>query len=197
MKIKRQLELPVSFLPDGESNRWLAKYKQARLGKWSIRSGRSLADMSDLAAFYLALDRYDSAIEVAEFVRGNVFFAGDYNLWTFAADTLCFGAYACRRTDRLDQEIALFEPVIINPGRVIPDRQQLEPEMFEERAKLLAYGAERSVDARLRAIGTLRHQVYYYEAAKFNVPRTEWFPVADFEEEISSALKLLRLNIEP
>jgi hypothetical protein len=197
MKSKGQLELPVSFLPDGESNRWLAKYKQARLGKWSIRSGRSLADMSDLAAFYLALDRYDSAIDVAEFVRGHVVFAGDYNIWTFAANALCYGAYACRRTDRLDQEIALFEPVIVNPERVIPDRQQLEPEMLEERARLLTYGTERSVSARLRAIGTLRHQVYYYQAAKFNVPRTEWFPVGEFEQEISSALKLLRLNIEP
>ncbi len=196
MNVKGQLELPPSFLPAGESNRWLAKYKQARLEKWSIRSARSLTEMSDLGAFYLALDRYDQAIEVAEFVRGHVAFAGDYNIWTFAAIALCFGAYACRRSGRLDQEIALFEPVRIDPARIFGDREQLEPKMFKEGAELLAYGTERSVSARLRALTTLRHQVYFYEAANFHVPRTEWFPIAELENQISSALRLLRLNIE-
>ena len=196
MSVKGQLELPDCFLPTGEPNRWLEQYKQARLRKWSVRSGRSLEEMSDLAAFYLAIARYDSAIEVAEFVHRHVVFAGDYNIWTFAAIALCHGAYACHRTGRIEQEMALFKPIRINPARIFGDRNQLEPEIRGERAKLLARSAEKSASARLDALTALRYQVYYFEAANFNVPKTEWFPIAELESQISLALELLRNNIE-
>jgi hypothetical protein len=45
-------DLPVAFGPTAEPNHWLARFKAARVGKWSLKNSKSLREMADLA-FYL------------------------------------------------------------------------------------------------------------------------------------------------
>ena len=90
------IQLSRAFSPDDEKNAKLAKFKLARAAKWSLRSGKSLLDMGDLATYLLALNRREEAVEIGEFVSQNVQFAGNYDIWTPAAYAITVGARAAR-----------------------------------------------------------------------------------------------------
>jgi hypothetical protein len=63
---------PPEALPEGESNRYVAKFK-ASLGKrWSYSRSETLYEIFDLAAFLWALERADEAVAVAAAVADAV-----------------------------------------------------------------------------------------------------------------------------
>lgn len=81
-------EPPKEALPDGEPNRYLAKFKASLCKRWSVTRRETLYEIFDLAAFLWALDRPDEALAVAGSVaaevptppplpRGGV----NYNIW--------------------------------------------------------------------------------------------------------------------
>jgi hypothetical protein len=79
---------PREALPDGESNRYLAKVKASLCKRWSASRRETLYEIADLAAFLWALERSDEALAVASWVavavpappplpKGGV----NYNVW--------------------------------------------------------------------------------------------------------------------
>jgi hypothetical protein len=63
---------PNEALPDGESNRYLAKFKSSLSKRWSLTRMETLYEISDLAMFLWALDRKSEALAVANSVAASI-----------------------------------------------------------------------------------------------------------------------------
>lgn len=63
---------PNVALPDGESNRYLAKFKSSLCKRWSSTRMETLYEIFDLAAFLWALERNDEALPIAASVAASV-----------------------------------------------------------------------------------------------------------------------------
>jgi hypothetical protein len=79
---------PDEALPDGESNRFLAKFKSSLSKRWSLTRMETLYEIADLAVFLWALDRKEDALAVAASVAAGIpapppFSRGgfNYNVW--------------------------------------------------------------------------------------------------------------------
>lgn len=74
------LSLPRAFDATNESNKIVAKAKQALAKKFSWKKRDVLYSAVDLAVTLIALERYDEALEVCQFL-GQFQFDGGFNLW--------------------------------------------------------------------------------------------------------------------
>jgi hypothetical protein len=78
---------PTEALPEGESNRYVAKFKASLCKRWSITRMETLFEIFNLAAFLWALDRDKEALAIAATVADAIPappLAGrgvNYNLW--------------------------------------------------------------------------------------------------------------------
>ncbi len=59
---------PQAALPDGESNRYLAKFKTSLSKRWSVTKSETLYEIFDLAMFLWALERSEESLSVATVV---------------------------------------------------------------------------------------------------------------------------------
>lgn len=84
----QQPDPPPEALPDGETNRYVAKAKASLVKRWAVTRSETLYEIADLAAFLWALERPGEAVAVAAAValavpeppplpRGRV----NYTLW--------------------------------------------------------------------------------------------------------------------
>jgi hypothetical protein len=97
--------LPKAFDHKLEPNTKLAKFKEVRSGKWSLRSVKSR--------------RLEEAAEIAEFVAQNVSFQGNYKIWSPGAGAIGVGARACRMLGDESRRKRTFEPVRVAPPNII------------------------------------------------------------------------------
>ena len=111
--------LPNAFDPAGETNPKLVRFKVARVGKWNLRSSKSLWDMADLATYLLALDRLEEAAAIGEFISQSVLFEGNYNLWTPAARAIAVGVRALRLLGQSERADRIYQPIREHPDYVI------------------------------------------------------------------------------
>jgi hypothetical protein len=79
---------PTEALPDGEANRYVAKFKAAHCKRWSSPRMETLYEIFDLAAFLWALERPDEAHAVVASVAAAVTATpplsrggSNYNIW--------------------------------------------------------------------------------------------------------------------
>ena len=78
---------PNEALPEGEPNRYLAKFKSSLVKRWSSTRMETLYEIFDLVAFLWALERNDEALAIAASVAASVPAPprlGDgfnYNIW--------------------------------------------------------------------------------------------------------------------
>ncbi len=63
---------PNEALPDGESNRYLARFKSSLCKRWSLTRMDTLYEISDLALFLWALERNKEALGVANSVAASI-----------------------------------------------------------------------------------------------------------------------------
>ena len=71
MPSKRAPEAPPDEAsPEGEPNRYLAKFKASLCKRWSSTRMETLYEIFDLAAFLWALERNDEALAIAGSVAG-------------------------------------------------------------------------------------------------------------------------------
>ena len=78
---------PHEALPEGETNRYLAKFKSSLCKRWALTRMETLYEIFDLVAFLWALERNDEALAIAASVAASVPAPprlGDgfnYNIW--------------------------------------------------------------------------------------------------------------------
>lgn len=81
------LDPPDVALPEGESNRYVAKFKATLCKRWSSTRMETLYEIFDLAAFLWALERNDEALAIAGSVvaavptRPTLGDGFNYNIW--------------------------------------------------------------------------------------------------------------------
>jgi hypothetical protein len=63
---------PNEALPEGEPNRYLAKFKSSLCKRWSLTRMETLYEIADLALFLLALDREEEALAVAASIAASI-----------------------------------------------------------------------------------------------------------------------------
>jgi hypothetical protein len=177
--------LPRAFESAGEANGKLARFKRVRVGKWSLRSSKSLSDMADLATDLLALERYEEAAEIEEFVSQNVAFKGDYNLWTWAACAIGVGVRAWRLLGENNKADRVYQPVRDHPAYII--NRSSDDERLREAPDNIQRKAFRLVT---------RTYIMRLEDARAGRPGTEWFPVDQMESSLAEALAGIRESLE-
>ncbi len=176
---------PLSaFDPTGEANPKLARFKAARIDKWSLRSSKSLWDMSDLATYLLALERYGEAADIGEFVSRSVSFGGNYNLWTPAACAIAIGVRAARFLGENERSRHIYEPIGIHPHYVI--NRLMEEQTLRETPDALN---------EKMFMGITRSTVGRIEDAREGRADTEWYPIAEMEKYLALALAGLRKSL--
>jgi hypothetical protein len=171
---------------DNETVPKLARFKRVRAGKWSLGSERSLLDMSDLAAYLLALERYPEVAELGEAVAANLVFKGSYILWGPGSLVIATGCRALRLLGHHEKARQVYNPIGLNPASVI-NRPIIE-QTIREAAGTLGRGAWKVV---------VRNYITELEDAYSGRPGTEWYPVEQMEAHLKEALALARRSIEP
>ena len=182
-------KLPKAFDFSKETNAKLAKFKQVREGRWSLRSEKSLRDMAELALSLLALGRLEEVAQIGEFVAQNVSFHGDYDIWGAAADSIFAASRACRILGDEPRRRRLFEPIRVSPPNVINE--------IATRGAMDVYtdagGTPTGSSARLVA----RSHIGDLEDALSGRAGMEWMPIDVLEQQLVDALAGIRHSLEP
>src|SRR3954451_6347238 len=112
--------LPKALRSESESNVFLKKFKSARESKVSFGKQSYLWDVSDLAHYLTALERWDEVVEVADFLIGNVSFPDPFNamIWLPVTYVVRCKFYAFNSQGREPEAISAIAPLITHPGHV-------------------------------------------------------------------------------
>lgn len=102
---------PSPALPDGESNRYLAKFKSSLCKRWSLTRMETLYEIADLALFLWALGRNREALAVASSVAAAIPAPPplsrertNYNIWCPATFSHALASHLATSTSRTQAE---------------------------------------------------------------------------------------------
>lgn len=126
---------PPVFLPDGEENNHLRKYKESGLKRWRLTRARHLQEIGDLALSLIALNRFEEAIAVCDFPTSRVQFDGKFNIWDFVE--VCFALRFCALS-RLGRFAEAHTPVQPISGRRSVIRLDIPASAIEDATKDLS-----------------------------------------------------------
>lgn len=193
-----QPDLPAAFGPKGETNQWLAQFKSARVGKWSLKSSKSLREMADLGFFLTALGRFDEALEVLGYPSDRVAFAGDYNIWTWVRVCISLRYRLLLECGRHEEAIDSIQRLRGYPYAIEP-RPEVLNSLFAERRLGMQQVQDRTVQARGRVRVTLLSILYsctQISMCRAGILNMEEQLLQDFETLYKSALEALREMLE-
>jgi hypothetical protein len=183
----RDFQLPLAFEFEGENVPKLAKFKRVRAGKWSLRSAKSLSEIAELATYLLALERYEEAAEIGQFVSEGIEFSGNYDLWSPASQSIAIGARASRMLGQEDRASKIFAPLKTNPSHCF--NQATLKQILRETYDSLRQGVS------LKLIAC--HNALVLEEFYAGRGGTEWYPITELEAQLNQALALIRQSLEP
>lgn len=86
------MEFPKAFFPEGETNKFLKKFKAGLSKRLSLSRMNELLEEARLGYYLHALERDKEALVVAEFLPAQVEFTGNFNIWTGVGDALVLSA---------------------------------------------------------------------------------------------------------
>lgn len=102
------MEFPKVFFPEGETNKFLKKFKASLSKKLSLSRMNELLEEARLGYYLHALGRDKEALAVAEFLPAQVEFTGNWNIWTGVSDALVLSV----RLNRLAKNQAKYQAAL-------------------------------------------------------------------------------------
>jgi len=181
---EEMMNFPKAFLPDGEQNRFLMKYKSSL--KKTLTNMEGLFEEVDLAFYLTAIDRVDEALEVLGFLTSRINFDGNYNIWTPVGFGICLQGRLYRmKGDSLAADEA-FERIETHPLRKGLPQKAIEEEIKRFPAELDKGFSEKSQKWSCHLLSRTLMKICYHCEILSN----------DLEDQMTDGLQKLRARLE-